>query len=393
MSAQRKIRVAILADFPLSSLAGEASGRGGGQSCTWLPQLALAFQNVPDLDIHWVVLDRNIFRTIVIEALGQHFHRVPSLPISADLALNYWPARVVFKSALRRIRPDVLHVWGTEMIYPAALRDFEGPTILSMQGMLTEYHRIGGLPGGWRMQKMIRSEPGFLRSATVVTSESQWGVDRIREIAPQADCRMVEYGVHPGFYEMAWEPDPERPYALYVGGSGTRKGFDVLVEAIKMIPDRRWELRLAGDATLQEACSEAHLHHVTFLGVLPWKEMKQHLKHAWLSVLPTRADTSPNSVKEARVIGLPVVTTSHGGQTGYIFNGVNGRIVDPLTPANLAGALSDMMGSFDRVVAMGRARHREDREYLHPGRTAQGFEAIYREQAVKSKGGASFPNT
>ena len=146
-----------------------------------------------------------------------------------------------------------------------------------------------------------------------------------------------------------------------------------------MIPDRRWELRLAGDDSIKETCRNAGLQNVICLGQLSWNEVKLQLKHAWLSLLPTRADTSPNSVKEARVVGLPVVTTLHGGQAGYIVNGVNGRIVNPLNPENLAEALSDVMGSYERVLALGHARHKEDREYLHPQRTAQGFETIYRE--------------
>jgi hypothetical protein len=42
-------------------------------------------------------------------------------------------------------------------------------------------------------------------------------------------------------------------------------------------------------------------------------EMQKQLQGAWCSVLPTRGDTSANSVKEARVIGVPVVASVHGG--------------------------------------------------------------------------------
>jgi glycosyltransferase involved in cell wall biosynthesis len=379
----KKICVAILAEFPLSALESGAMGRGGGQGCTWLPQLALAFRKYEDLEIHWVILDRTIRRAAVVEALGQHFHRVPSVRFSVDLALNYLPARIALGREVRRIQPDLVHAWGTELIYPAALRDFKGPRILSMQGILTEYQRIGGISADWRWRKMIASEPGFIRSATVVTSESQWGIDRIHEIAPSAECRMVEYGVHPSFYGIPWQPDPLQPYALYVGGGGTRKGLDVLIEAMKLLPERNWELRLAGDASILEDCRAAGLTRVTSLGLLPWTEMQRQLQGAWCSVLPTRADTSPNSVKEARVVGLPVVTTPHGGQSGYIIDGVNGRVVNPLNPSNLAEALADVMGSHQRALALGQGNHQQDRDYLHPDRTAEGFAALYRDLSLK----------
>jgi glycosyltransferase involved in cell wall biosynthesis len=248
-----------------------------------------------------------------------------------------------------------------------------------MQGILTEYQRVGGIPDNWRWRKMVASESQFIRSATVVTSESQWGIDRIHEIAPDADTRMIEYGVHRSFYEIPWEPDPSQPYALYVGGGGTRKGLDILIEAMKLLPARDWELRLAGDPSIHDDCQAAGLTNVKCLGLLPWAEMKEQLQGAWCSVLPTRADTSPNSVKEARVIGLPVVTTPHGGQAGYVINGTNGRIVDPLDALNLSEALADVMSSHEHVLALGNAHHQKDRNYLHPDRTAEGFATLYRE--------------
>lgn len=375
------MKIAILAEFPLSALTGGATGRGGGQGCTWLPQLALAFQEYSDLEIHWVILDRAIRRTVVVEALGQHFHRVPAVKFSLDLALNYLPARFMLGREIRRIQPDIVHAWGTELIYPAALRDFKGPGILSMQGVLTEYQRIGGLPSDWRWKKMIASEPGFIRSATIVTSESQWGIDKVKAIHPQADCRMVEYGVHPSFYELEWQPYLHNPYALFVGGADKRKGVDLLIEALKLLPDRRWEMRFAGDPAIQQLCDAAKLQNVRCLGLLPWSEMQKQLQGAWCSVLPTRGDTSPNSVKEARVIGVPMVTTQHGGQSGYIMDNTNGRIVEPLDPVNLAAALSDVMSSHERAVSLGKGRHEEDRAYLHPRRTAEGFAGIYRQIA------------
>jgi glycosyltransferase involved in cell wall biosynthesis len=375
------MKIAILADFPLGALTGGSVGRGGGQGCTWLPQLAQAFQKFQDLEIHWVVLDRSIRKARIENHFGQHFHRVPAVKFSIDLALNYLPARRALLREIRAIRPDLVHAWGTESIHPCALAGFQGPSILSMQGILTEYQRIGGLPDDWRWRRLVRSEKSFIRSATIVTSESQWGIDKVRAVHPAADCRMVEYGVHPSFYEIPWQPDPVMPYLLYVGGSGTRKGLDVLLDAMRLLPDRNWELRLAGDPGIGSEVAAAGIPGVRYLGMLAWPEMIHQLQHAWAFTLPTRGDTSPNSVKEARVIGLPVITTQHGGQAGYIQDGVNGRIVDPLQADNLAAALADVMGSHERAVSLGRGRHAEDRDYLHPHRTAEGFAEIYRELA------------
>jgi glycosyltransferase involved in cell wall biosynthesis len=374
-----RIRVAILADFPLSALEGEAVGRGGGQGCTWLPQLALAFQERKDLEIHWVVLDRAIRRSVVTEALGQWFHRVPAVKFSIDLALNYAPARWGLARAVGRIKPDVVHAWGAELIYPAALQDFPGPRIFSMQGSLTEYQRIGGLPDDWRWRKMVASEPDFVHAATVVTAESPWASERIREIRPDADCRIVDYGVHPSFYATPWQPDQERPYALYVGGGGYRKGTDVLLESLALIKNRNWDMRFAGDSRLEQEVAAADLPKTEYLGMLKWQELLVALSKASCLVMPTRCDTGPTVVKEARVIGLPVIGTIHGGLRDYIRHGESGWIVNPLDPAHLAEALTALMSSHEQVLKMGRSHHAEDRAYFAPERTASGFASIYHE--------------
>jgi len=378
------MRIAILADFPLSALEGGATGRGGGQGCTWLPQLAESFARYPGFEIHWVILDRKGNPPATFHAHGQTFHRLQGNSFSLDLALGNLPTRRTLRRFLRELKPDLVHAWGTELIYPAALRDFAGPTVLSMQGVLTEYRRIGGLPDDWRWRRMVAGEPGMIRSATVVTSESEWGIARVREVHPDADCRLVEYGAHPRFYDIPWQPDPAAPYLLYVGGAGIRKGFDVLLDALALLPDPTWELRLAGDDEMRREVEARGLSRVRCLGLLPWDAMRAELQAAWAFVLPTRGDTSPNSVKEARVIGLPVITTRHGGQAGYIVDGVNGRIVDPLDSRHLAEALADVMGNLDRARQLGAGRHAEDRAYLRPERTAEGFAAIYRELRDRS---------
>jgi glycosyltransferase involved in cell wall biosynthesis len=376
---QRLIKVAILADFPISALGGEVSGRGGGQQSTWLPQLAQAFELSGDLDIHWLILDRSVKKTTIIEKHNQTFHRIPSGPFTIDLAFNYLPARRSLRKVVRRISPDIIHAWGTETKYPAALMDFGGTKILSMQGIISEYMRIKSIPNTWRWRKMAASESKFIRAATIITSESQWGIDKVREIVPEAECRIVEYGVHPSFYEIEWKPEPTNPYALYIGGGGNRKGLDILIDAVTTMNDRKWELRVAGAASEIEQDLLARIPSVKYLGMLSWDEMRKQLEAAWCSVLPTRADTSPNSVKEARVVGLPVVTTLNGGQAGYIRDGENGRIVAPLTAEGLALALTATMASYEGVLTMGRTRHHEDRAYLSASRTAAGFSAIYHE--------------
>ncbi|MCX6960779.1 MAG: glycosyltransferase, partial [Verrucomicrobia bacterium] len=224
-----------------------------------------------------------------------------------------------------------------------------------------------------------RYESGWVRAATIVTSESEWGLDKVREVAPDIDGRLVEYGVNPSFYDLPWNPDPSHPVILYCGGTDWRKGFDLLFGALTLAPAPRWTCWIAGGGYIPSEQIGMLPPGTEILGNLNWSQLQERMSRAWALVLPTRADTSPNAVKEARVTGMPVITSRHGGQSGYIRDGENGMIVDPLTPEGLRKAMDALLSDYSLTKNMGAARHAEDRDYFRPERTAEGFTAIYRE--------------
>ncbi|MCS7063958.1 MAG: glycosyltransferase family 4 protein, partial [Methylacidiphilales bacterium] len=249
--------------------------------------------------------------------------------------------------------------------------------ILSMQGILTTYTRIGAFKKNWRAFLQHFYERAWLPYATIITCESEWGRNEIKKIAPKAEIELVEYGVHPSFYQVKWQPDPRRPIFLFIGTIDYRKGMDVLLKALKSSPTKKdYEVRIIGSGEYQS--SFEGLPNVRILGNLPWLSVQQELAKAWAVLLPTRADTSPNVAKEARVVGVPVVTTPYGGQSGYIQHMENGWILHPLTPENLSKAMQTLSHDFSLVRSLGARHHDRDRAYFRPERTAEGFIRLYK---------------
>ncbi len=375
------LRIAILADFPLTALTSGSTGRGGGQGCTWLPQLAQAFEKHTDLEIHWIIASKSTKQLKTLSKGNQTFHEMPCLPRSVDLLTNYLPIRWSFRKLLANIRPDVIHAWGAEMPYPPALFDFSGPKVFSLQGALNYYKHIGGLPNEWRWNKMVSMEPKFIQAADIVTAESPWARERVLELHEKADCRVVDYGIHESFFNTTWSPDPKEPFVLYIGGGGYRKGIDVLIDSLKLPGERNWKVLLAGDETLGMEIKQSGLDGCEFLGMMKWQDLLPYIQRAWCVVVPTRADTGPTVVKECRVVGLPIVGSTHGGVRDYIHHESNGLIVNPLEPQPLRSALDSVMTSYERAVSLGRGRHDEDRSSFQPSLTASKFTEIYKELA------------
>lgn len=378
--SQSKPKVAIIADFSWSYFLQGAQGRGAGQANPWLIQLAEEFVEYADeFEFHWIILDPSMqWGGEESKTWGkQYFHRLSRGKIMVDLLLGYRPSRFRLLKKIRTIKPAIVHCWGTERPFPIVFNDMTVPTILSMQGVLTAYKAIDALPSGLCWKLITAFEPGFIRSADIVTAESEWGINQVKKIAPDAKIYQVEYGVHRGFYDVEYKPNDDQPYALFVGSLDKRKGLDVLIRAMAGLEGSGWTLRVVGDGELKELVLSCGLSNVEFMGLLDWKALQEELSQARCLVLPTRADTSPNVVKEARVIGLPVITTKHGGQSGYVLNGVNGLIVNPLNSAELAKCLSCVMEDPAYAKKLGAANHEKDRAYFLPVNTAKGFVQIY----------------
>jgi glycosyltransferase involved in cell wall biosynthesis len=100
-------------------------------------------------------------------------------------------------------------------------------------------------------------------------------------------------------------------------------------------------------------------------------------------LLPTRADVSPNAVKEAVAAGLPVLASDIGGVPDYVSPGKNGLLFPPGDAdgflAALEAAAEHPLFSRGAVDPLSLA---QSRDYLSPVRMARNFLAAY-ETALK----------
>lgn len=137
------------------------------------------------------------------------------------------------------------------------------------------------------------------------------------------------------------------------------KGFIDLVEAtpriLQQIPKAR--IIVAGDGeereTLEKRIRELNVGHaIQLIGFV--SDMPELLAAADLFVLPsvslegTPREGTPMSIVEALAAGLAVVTTTVSGNAEIIRDGFNGRIVAPQNPAQLAGAIVEILRSPER---------------------------------------------
>ena len=120
---------------------------------------------------------------------------------------------------------------------------------------------------------------------------------------------------------------------------------------------------------------------ITFKSDLQPADVARELSRATIFLLPTRADTSPNAVKEAVVAGVPVVASRVGGIPDYVRPGENGLLFTAGDQAEFVAAIRAARPPAFFPRPGGPAALAASREYLSPARMARSFLSAYQSVA------------
>jgi glycosyltransferase involved in cell wall biosynthesis len=164
-----------------------------------------------------------------------------------------------------------------------------------------------------------------------------------------------------------------------VGGISPRKGIQDLVKAFRDPKLSSSELVVigGGEGVWSENLQKSTPPNIRWLGRKTAEETAEYMSKAWCLALPTRADTSPNVVKEARVVGLPVITTKRGGQASYVRDGEDGYFVECGDVDGLIQKMGKVLGCFDKAKVMGDHGKQNFRELFMAKRTGDAFMKMY----------------
>jgi hypothetical protein len=179
-------------------------------------------------------------------------------------------------------------------------------------------------------------------------------------------------------------PGPLR--VLFVGRLEARKGIDDLLEAIATLgpahPDVEWQIAGGETRPRTQPSHEALFRHrhrgaewlrnVRFLGPVGDDELDQLYANADLVVLPSRYESFGLVMVEAMMHARAQVSCAVGGIEEVVRDGVDGLLVAPAAPAQLATAIDDLLRHPTRRRALAKAgRERYEAEFTIAAATAR----------------------
>jgi glycosyltransferase involved in cell wall biosynthesis len=335
-----------------------------------------------DLNLHVLSVRRHYPKPYTFERDSVTFHCV-KLPRGMRTLSLFWWETILIRRCLQAFRPDLVHAWGTERGTALVASRLPYPYLVTMQGLLQWYLEQVDLGPFTKLEAQL--ERVSLRRASVTTVESSFGVTWLREHYPHLEIRQAEHAPNWLFHRLERRPENKPLRFLFVGVMAPIKGTDLLLRALDQLrSELDFRLTIVGTGSpkflqaLRAQTSTALWERVTLRQGLSQSEVAEEMARATMVLFPTRADNSPNSVKESVVAGVPVVGSALGGILDYVHPGRNGFTFP-------AGNLEEFIKAIRAAAAhplfsLGEVEPEilaQMRDYLSPSRMAERFYAAY----------------
>ncbi len=336
----------------------------------------------------------------------------------------------VFCTILEEISPDIIHIWGTEfnhsldMVDAAEQRGLLDRVVINIQGLVSiigKYHYYCGIPEHickspslierkYHMgiendrQSFLSSgkyEVEAIKKVKHVIGRTDWDKACTKQINPTVNYYFCNESLRSSFYENRWSIDACEKHSIFTSQSHYPiKGFHLMLEAMPLILQRfpdahlyttgreprkpeNWKYKINYESYpryLRNLLDKYKLNeHVSFLDSLDERQMCEQYLRSNVFVSPSSIENSSNSVCEAMLLGIPVVSSDVGGIKNLMEHEKEGFIYQWDAPYMLAYYVCKVFEVEDQAVTLGtRARERALRTHDREKNLLDTME-IYRE--------------
>lgn len=372
----------------------ESKGSGG-----WLKALDQLLQNKVELHIAFL---KNHHETFKYKNTTYH-------PISIKRSLfhkvltrffGYSETNKIHKSCLRiieNVKPDVIHIHGTENPFIGIIQYSNKPIVVSIQGIITviSHKYLSGferkhlnikrrsalslkdifIPWSFKVQyelfsNLKKSESKNLQMVKHLIGRTSWDRSVASVLSPDSHYYHNDEILRNSFYKFSWAPHFRKNLIIHTTLSNDfYKGFETLCVALSILNNCgfNFEWQVAGlknddlivKITKKKLKDDFPTKGLLLLGNLTQEKLIDSLLNADMYVMTSHIENSPNGLCEALLLGMPCISTFVGGVGSLINNAEDGILIQDGDPWTMAGSILDIAKNPDKAIEYGqRARER-----------------------------------
>lgn len=280
------------------------------------------------------------------------------------------------KSVIDAYRPDLVHVFGCEWPYGLVAKFVEIPVVIHIQGSIVALENALYPPkyNIWNYIKYFKLNLPRILGAFIMELNNASRKKMESEVWSVVDNYMgrthwdfalskimnknrsyfhVDEMIRPLFLssQKKWKVKVknDKIKLFSIGCAVFWKGMDMMLKTAKVLKsagvDFEWNVAggdfsksLKGVIEKTEDCKYIE-NNVHFVGSLPPQDLIEYLTNTTIYVHTAYMENSPNSICEAMLLGVPVISTNVGGISTLLGNGECGVLVPANDPWQMAYAI------------------------------------------------------
>ncbi len=379
----------------LAKIGRIEKGSGG-----WLGALIPTLRDVDGFELHIIIVNKDA-KFSKFNSGGITYH-----PVDSNSGVFRHSKELKFKlhNLIKTINPVLVDFQGLEFCYVKDAKFIVGNAIpvATLQGMVSEISKYYLL--GLRAIQILfnltfrdillfdnlyfrrlyyrmrgHSEIASIRQINYFIGRTEWDRSVISKNKKSFKYYKMIRKVRPLFNKVRWSESSLAEKTIFVSQAyAPFKGLHILIEAIKIVKTHYPEIRvkiagknmmtsrtLAGisfpggyEKIISRMIKINQLQeNFCFLGSLDEEEMAHQLSISSLYVLPSIIENSPNSLLEAQIVGIPVVSSFTGGIDSMLDTSM-AYLHNPLDHTRLAFNICEALSNREKSISMAARGHR-----------------------------------
>lgn len=309
-----------------------------------------------------------------------------------------------FKKILEIEKPDIVHIFGTEYPHTLSLiKAFDRPerSVIHIQGLVSVYakHYFAYLPLEVIKRNTFRDlvrKDGIIRQKTKYEKRGEYEIEALKNtgnVMGRTDwdyscCKAINEKVNyfaiqeimrEPFYEGKWDVNRCERYSIFMSqGYYPIKGLHLALEALRDIVERYPDAKMYVAGQDMRICTSVKdkirvgnyqkyvnnlinkwnlTSNVVFLGNQSAEQMKDRMLRCNVFISPSSIENSPNSIGEALLLGVPVVSSDAGGVRNLFEHNKEGYIYQSDAPYMLASYVMKLFSEEDTCRRIGEGAY------------------------------------